>query len=49
MKHRPLKQLCGLLATAAIALVLIGCNGKSGATGANHQHIVIMGIVVCHI
>ena len=35
MKHRPLKQLCGLLASAAIALVLIGCNGKSGATGAN--------------
>ena len=34
MKHRPLKQLCGLLATAAIALVLIGCNGKDGATGA---------------
>jgi OmcA/MtrC family decaheme c-type cytochrome len=34
MKHRPLKQLCGLIATAAIALVLIGCNGKSGSTGA---------------
>ncbi len=34
MMHRPLKQLCGLLATAAIALVLIGCNGKDGANGA---------------
>ncbi len=35
MKHRPLKQLCGLLATAAVALVLIGCNGSSGQNGAN--------------
>ena len=35
MKYRPLKQLCGLLATAAIALVLIGCNGKAGQNGAN--------------
>jgi OmcA/MtrC family decaheme c-type cytochrome len=34
MKHRPLKQLCGLFATAAIALMLIGCNGKDGQTGA---------------
>ncbi|HEY3270195.1 MAG TPA: OmcA/MtrC family decaheme c-type cytochrome [Geothrix sp.] len=34
MQHRPLKQFCGLVATAAIALVLIGCNGKSGAAGA---------------
>jgi len=34
MKHRPLKQLCGLIATAAIMLVLVGCNGKSGANGA---------------
>jgi OmcA/MtrC family decaheme c-type cytochrome len=35
MKHRPLKQLCGLLASAAIALVLIGCNGKAGQSGTN--------------
>ncbi len=35
MKHRPLKQLCGLLASAAVALVLIGCNGSSGQNGAN--------------
>ncbi len=35
MKHRPLKQLCGLLASAAIALVLIGCNGKAGQNGTN--------------
>lgn len=35
MKHRPLKQLYGLLATAAIALVLIGCNGKAGQNGTN--------------
>jgi len=34
MKHRPLKQLCGLLATTAVALILIGCNGKAGQTGA---------------
>ena len=34
MKHRPLKQLCGLLATTAVALSLIGCNGKAGQTGA---------------
>ena len=35
MKHRPLKQLCGLIATAAIALALVGCNGKDGQIGAN--------------
>lgn len=35
MKHRPLKQLCGLFASAAIALVLIGCNGKAGQNGTN--------------
>jgi len=35
MKQRPLKQLCGLLASAAIALVLIGCNGKAGQNGTN--------------
>lgn len=35
MKHRPLKHLCGLFATAAIALVLIGCNGKAGQNGLN--------------
>jgi len=35
MKHRPLKQLCGLIASAAIALVLIGCNGKAGQNGTN--------------
>ncbi len=35
MKHRPLKQLCGLIASAAIALVLIGCNGKAGQNGLN--------------
>ena len=35
MKHRPLKQLCGLLASAAIALVLVGCNGKAGQNGTN--------------
>jgi OmcA/MtrC family decaheme c-type cytochrome len=35
MKHRPLKQLCGLIATAAVALVLIGCNGKAGQNGTN--------------
>ncbi|MDP1831660.1 MAG: OmcA/MtrC family decaheme c-type cytochrome [Geothrix sp.] len=35
MKHRPLKQLYGLLATAAIALVLIGCNGSAGQSGTN--------------
>ncbi len=34
MKYRPLKQLCGLLASAAIALVLIGCKGSDGQTGA---------------
>lgn len=35
MKHRPLKQVCGLLATAAITLVLAGCNGSAGQNGAN--------------
>ena len=35
MKHRPLNQLCGLLASTAVALVLIGCNGSSGANGQN--------------
>ena len=35
MKHRPLKQLCGLLASAAIALVLIGCKGADGQNGTN--------------
>ena len=34
MKHRPFKQLCGLLATAVIALALVGCNGSSGPAGA---------------
>ena len=35
MSYRPLKQLCGFIATAAVALVLIGCNGKTGAAGLN--------------
>jgi OmcA/MtrC family decaheme c-type cytochrome len=35
MKQPPLKQLCGLLASAAVALVLIGCNGSAGSSGQN--------------
>ena len=35
MQNRPLKKLCGLLATAAIALVLIGCRGAAGQNGTN--------------
>ena len=35
MQNRPLKKLCGFLATAAIALVLIGCRGSAGQNGAN--------------
>ena len=33
MKHRPLKQLCGIVATAALALAIIGCNGSAGPAG----------------
>ena len=35
MHNRPLKKLCGFLATAAIALVLIGCRGAAGQNGTN--------------
>jgi len=35
MMRRPLKQLCGYVATAAMALVLIGCHGSSGGSGAS--------------
>ncbi len=35
MQRPSLQKLCGLLATTAIALVLIGCNGKAGQNGVN--------------
>src|SRR5512133_3343309 len=35
MQHRPLKQLCGLVAGAAVILMLVACDGKTGSAGAN--------------